>query len=75
MRLVSLWWELPPRLDSNSSIWNLGLQEKSAFSFVNFSIPERNLMIAREMELLAVGGFPLEGKDSKMKTTQCSSVV
>ena len=32
MRLVSLWWELPPRLDSNNSIWNSGLQQKSVFS-------------------------------------------
>ena len=28
MRLVSLWWELPPRLDSNINIWISGLQQK-----------------------------------------------
>jgi hypothetical protein len=27
MRLVSLWWELPPWLDSNINIWNLELQD------------------------------------------------
>jgi hypothetical protein len=29
MRLVSLWWELPPWLDSNSNIWFCGMQEFS----------------------------------------------
>jgi hypothetical protein len=27
MRLVSLWWELPPWLDSNSNIWFREVQE------------------------------------------------
>jgi hypothetical protein len=29
LRLVSLWWELPPWLDSNLRILNSGLQENS----------------------------------------------
>src|SRR5690348_1266565 len=33
MRLVSLWWELPPRLDSNTSIWNPGLQQFFVFFY------------------------------------------
>lgn len=61
MRLVSLWWELPPRLDSNSSIWNLGLQEKSAFSFVDLPIPERTLLITNEIELRQPSTSPLKG--------------
>ena len=32
MRLVSLWWELPPRLDSNISIWFCGMQQFFVFS-------------------------------------------
>jgi hypothetical protein len=27
MRLVSLWWELPPRLDSNINILRNGMQQ------------------------------------------------
>jgi hypothetical protein len=27
MRLVSLWWELPPRLDSNTNILRGGMQQ------------------------------------------------
>ena len=49
MRLVSLWWELPPRLDSNLSIWNLELQEESAFSFVNLTLYEPKCMIQNEI--------------------------
>jgi hypothetical protein len=33
MRLVSLWWELPPWLDSNIRIWISGMQ---AFLLQNF---------------------------------------
>jgi hypothetical protein len=50
MRLVSLWWELPPRLDSKFSIWNLELQEESVFSFVNLRLEEPNRMIPIEIE-------------------------
>ena len=42
MRLVSLWWELPPRLDSNSRIWNLGLQQKSESTFGTFYLDAHN---------------------------------
>ena len=27
VRLVSLWWEFPPWLDSNINIWNCGMQQ------------------------------------------------
>lgn len=44
MRLVSLWWELPPRLTSNNNIWDSGLQQKSVdyFSQALTSIPAQS---------------------------------
>jgi hypothetical protein len=27
VRLVSLWWEFPPWLDSNNNIWKFGMQQ------------------------------------------------
>ncbi len=39
MRLVSLWWELPPRLNSNIKIWDLEMQVLFLGVLINFSQP------------------------------------
>ena len=47
MRLVSLWWELPPRLDSNINIWNSGLQQKSVGLPVSYSAVSTALPVVK----------------------------
>jgi hypothetical protein len=42
MRLVSLWWELPPWLDSNNRIWNRGTQELFLQKMKVYNLDERD---------------------------------
>jgi hypothetical protein len=49
VRLVSLWWEFPPRLDSNNNI--LSRQKQQFFVFQNDFIPQDPIEISYDYDI------------------------